>query len=325
MLCDLIIDGNFILSKNTFTLHKNNLLFGALYKSLENSITNYRRWYPFANIYLVSDSKEKSWRKRLFKEYKSQRKKDSDIDWEFVYNTYNDFKKMFSEKGVKTFELSQLEGDDWISYLVNKSNASGRSTIIVSNDYDIKQLLNWSINPSYINIMCNEIYNKQKIFLPKNYEIFLNELKNSSFDEDIFNLNDNDEFLRLISGFTEKYEISVSDSLESLLIKIISGDSSDNIRSVWSAQKGARRIGIGEKGAKSIIEKYIEEFGEVNLLDPDFADNISDLICEKKNLSKSNIKDISKNVIFNRRMVDLSLENIPEDLLFKMNNLYERI
>lgn len=325
MLCDLILDGNFILSKNTFTLHKNNLLFGALYKSLENSISNYRRWYPFTNVYLVSDSREKSWRKRFFKEYKSQRKKDSDIDWQFVYNTYNDLKKDFSTKGIKVLELSQLEGDDWISYLVNKSNQAGRSTIIVSNDYDIKQLLSWSINPSYINIMCNEIQNRQKIFLPTNYGIFLSELKKISLDDDIFNLNDNEDFLKLINGFIEKYETSVSDALESLLVKIISGDSSDNIKSVWWVQKAGRKIGIGEKGAKSIIEKYKEEFGEVNLMDPDFADNISDLICEKKNLSKSSIKDISKNVIFNKRMVDLSLENIPQELLDDMDKLYNRI
>ena len=37
MLCDLIIDGNYILSRLVFTLHKNNLLYGALHKSLENT------------------------------------------------------------------------------------------------------------------------------------------------------------------------------------------------------------------------------------------------------------------------------------------------
>ena len=80
MTVDLIIDGNYILSKNTFTLHKNNLLFGALHKSLEVTINNYRKWYPFANVYLVSDSKEKSWRKQLTTAYKATRKKDSDIE-----------------------------------------------------------------------------------------------------------------------------------------------------------------------------------------------------------------------------------------------------
>ena len=59
MRLNLILDGNFILNKNVFTLHKNNLLFGALQRSLENTISNYKKLYPFQNIYLVSDSKGK--------------------------------------------------------------------------------------------------------------------------------------------------------------------------------------------------------------------------------------------------------------------------
>jgi 5'-3' exonuclease len=188
MICDLIIDGNYILSKNTFTLHKNNLLFGALHKSLENTINSYRKWYPFANVYLVSDSKEKSWRKQLTTNYKATRKKDSDIDWTFVYGAYGEFKD--SMKGlVKVLEAPHVEGDDWISFLVNKANNEGRSTIIVSNDYDIKQIVSYGLDPLFINIMTNEMYNKEKLFLPKNYQIFLNKVSRLPSD-DIFSLND---------------------------------------------------------------------------------------------------------------------------------------
>ena len=130
MLCDLIIDGNFLLNRMVFTLHKNNILFGSLNKSLELSLTNYRKWYPFMNIYLVSDSKEKSWRKKIKSTYKTNRKKDSTIDWDFVYNTYKDFKKEQQRRGVKVFESPEIEGDDWISYIVEKSNESGRSTLV---------------------------------------------------------------------------------------------------------------------------------------------------------------------------------------------------
>ena len=81
MLLNIIIDGNYILSRLVFTLHKNNLLYGALYTALENTISNYKKWYPFTNVYIVSDSKEKSWRKSINSKYKSHRKKDSEIDW----------------------------------------------------------------------------------------------------------------------------------------------------------------------------------------------------------------------------------------------------
>lgn len=320
MICDLIIDGNYILSKNTFTLHKNNLLFGALHKSLENTVNNYRKWYPFANVYLVSDSKEKSWRKQLTTNYKATRKKDSDIDWTFVYGAYGEFKD--SMKGlVKVLEAPHVEGDDWISFLVNKANNEGRSTIIVSNDYDIKQIVNYGLEPLFINIMTNEMYNKEKLFLPKNYQIFLNKVSKLPSD-DIFSLNDNTDFLLLLDKFINKYEINEINPIESLMVKIISGDTSDNIGSVWSIVKNGKKRGIGAKGAQSIYDEYITEFGEVNLGDPDLYENIADLICEKKKLSKTQIESIVENIKGNMRLIDLRLHNLPDEIINKMETGY---
>lgn len=322
MLVDLIIDGNFILSKLVFTLHKNNLLFGALHQSLENTIKNYRKWYPFANIYLVSDSKEKSWRKQLTSAYKATRKKDSDIDWNFVYQTYGEFKEAI-QPTCKILEAPHIEGDDWISFLVEKANGEGRSTIIVSNDYDIKQIVNFGLEPLYINIMTNEMFNKEKLFLPINYQTFLNKVSKLPND-DIFNLNDNTEFLALLDRFITKYEIVEINPVESLIIKIISGDTSDNIESVWSQVKNGKKRGIGSKGAKGIYDTYITEFGEINLSDPDLHENIADLICEKKKLSKSKIEDIVDNIKGNFKLIDLRLHNLPTDIIDKMDEIYEQ-
>jgi hypothetical protein len=43
-----------------------------------------------------------------------------------------------------------------------------------------------------------------------------------------------------------------------------------------------------EQQAQTIYE-YITEFGEIDLRDPDLYENIADLICEKKKLSKTQI------------------------------------
>jgi 5'-3' exonuclease len=318
---NLILDGNYILSKNTFTLHKNNLLYGALYRSLENTVNNYRRWFPFKNIYLVSDSKEKSWRKEIYTTYKATRKKSTDIDWKFVYNTYGEFKNNL--KGIKVYEAPNVEGDDFISYLVTKSNESGRSAIIVSNDYDIKQILGYSLDPLYINIMTNEMYNREKLFLPKNYQIFLNKV-NKLPSNDIFNLNDNSDFIGLMSRFMHKYEINEINPIESLMIKIISGDQSDNIGSVWTQTKNGKVRGIGSKGAKGIYDSYITEFGEIDLRDPDLHENFADIICEKKKLSKTQIGSIVKNIEANVKLIDLRLKNLPLEIIEKMENVYEK-
>ena len=321
MLCDLIIDGNYILSRLVFTLHKNNLLYGALHKSLENTVSNYRKWYPFANVYLVSDSKEKSWRRQLTKTYKSNRKKDNDIDWTFVYTAYDEFKQSVSST-VKVLEAPTIEGDDWISFLCNKSNQESRSTIIVSNDHDIKQIVSYGVNPLFINIMTNEMYNKEKLFLPKNYQIFVDKVS-SLPNDDIFNLNDNSEFLLLLNRFLTKYEINEIDSMESLVVKIISGDQSDNISSVWSQVKNGKKRGIGAKGAKTIYDNYLSEFGEINLLDPDLYENIADLICEKKKLSKTQIESIVENIQDNVKLIDLRIDNLPKEIVNKMKTVFD--
>ena len=320
MNLDLLIDGNYILSKLVFTLHKHNLLYGGLHKALENNISGYRKWYPFTNIYLVSDSKEKSWRKKIVDDYKGTRKKDTDIDWNFVYTAYGEFKD--SLKNIKVLEAPHIEGDDWLSYLTERANHEGRSVIIVSNDYDIKQMVNYSLEPLTINLMTNEMYNKEKLFLPKNYQVFLNKLSRLPND-DIFNLNDNVEFLGLLDNFINKYEVHEIDPMESLIIKIISGDSSDNINSVWSVTKNGKKRGIGAAGAKTIYDEYLLEFGEVNLLDPDLHENIADLICEKKKLGKSQISPIVGNIEMNVRLIDLRMSNLPQEVVSRMTKVFE--
>ena len=166
------------------------------------------------------------------------------------------------------------------------------------------------------------MYNKEKLFMPKNYQIFISEVK-SLPNDDIFNLNDNVDFLGLLDRFLTKYEIVEIDPMESLVVKIISGDQSDNIGSVWSQVKNGKKRGIGAKGAKGIYDNYLVEFGEVNLDDPDLYENIADLICEKKKLSKTQIETIVENIVSNVKLIDLRLENLPEEILDKMETKYQ--
>lgn len=173
--------------------------------------------------------------------------------------------------------------------------------------------------------MSNEMLNKQKLFLPKNYQIFVNEVSKLGETDDIFNLNDNSDFLKLIKSFTEKYEINEIDPIESLLVKVISGDQSDNIPSVWSVVKNGRKRGIGEAGAKSVFENYLSEFGDVSLSDPDLFENIADLICEKKNLSKTTIEEIKTNIEKNMRLIHLEVNSLPTEVKNRMQNEFNKI
>ena len=75
--CNLIVDLNYVLMRVVFSLNKSNILYGNLTRALETAVLSYKQWFPFQNVYLVSDSKDKSWRKSIYSKYKENRKKDN--------------------------------------------------------------------------------------------------------------------------------------------------------------------------------------------------------------------------------------------------------
>ena len=111
--------------------------------------------------------------------------------------------------------------------------------------------------------------------------------------------------------------------MEALMVKIISGDKSDNIGSVWSVTKNGKKRGIGTKGAQTIYDNYLTEFGEMSFSDPDMNENIADLICEKKKLSKTEIDNIVDNIESNFRLIDLRLSSLPKEVVNKMEITYD--
>jgi hypothetical protein len=129
----------------------------------------------------------------------------------------------------------------------------------------------------------------------------------------------------MVSTFIERCEILEVNPMEVLIVKLISGDISDNISSAWSQVKNGKKRGIAERGAKSIFDEYLIHFGEPNIEDPDLTENIADLICEKKKLSKSSITDIKTNIEHNMRLMLLSTDCMPKEIVFRMQNVFESI
>jgi 5'-3' exonuclease len=321
MKFNLIIDGNYILNKNVFALHRINELYGSLELSMHNSLKSFTSWYGFTNVYLVSDSGE-SWRKKLYTDYKASRSKNDAIDWDFVFEAYNNFKSDLPAR-VKLLERKYIEGDDWISYLVN--NNKDVCTLIVSNDHDLKQLIKFTTTPQSMVFMTNEMYNNGKLFLPNNYEIFLNHVR-STMSDNIFELTDETEFLNFMNKFITKREVVLVNRIEEYVVKLIQGDKSDNIKSAYtSISSNGRPRGIGQAGAKKIYDSYLKEFGDVKLDDEELFDNIADLICESKNISYSNLPKIKDNLELNKKLINLmtlpdKVTKIIEDEIEKLNS-----
>ena len=57
--------------------------------------------------------------------------------------------------------------------------------------------------------------------------------------------------------------------------------------------------------------------------DPDLYENIADLICEKKKISKTQIESIVGNLRDNVKLIDLGLENIPVQIIQQMEAVYQ--
>jgi 5'-3' exonuclease len=323
---NLIIDSNYILYKNVFSLMKTRTLYGDLYKALEVSFNKYLKMYPFENIFMVSDNRGGNWRKREYSDYKGTRKKDEEIDWEFVFNTYEDFKNDITAKNnrLKVYEEAMCEGDDWIFFLLKASNHKGYSTLIVGSDGDLQQLLEYRLNPSWINIQWRDSYMKEKIFMPKGWKLFYKELKDNKGD--LFNMNNNSLFIDFMDKLMERSDFEEVNQEEKLFKKIIQGDKGDNIKSViYTTQKGGRQIGIGDKGVDNIWLEYRSLYpDEIDFKTNDWISNVIPMIAEYKKVELDDTLELSikKNLIFNRRLVHLDEMHYPKDVIEGMKTKF---
>ena len=329
---NLIVDGNYLMYKSVFILSKTRSIKTDLLELLKNDFNKIIRSYPFDNIYLVSD-KGSSWRKLEYKEYKGTRQKDETIDWDLVYKIYSEFKEITKKrKNVKFFEKDKIEGDDFIAYLVHESNKENVSNVIIASDKDINQLLHFDMINKYINIQWNYKFSDERVYVPENYQLFLDHLsKNKS--EDIFEPTNEHEFINFIETLANRTKIKEIRNEESLFCKIVSGDTGDNIKTIIKIKDGKiipnnqDGRGIGEDGAKSLYKLFKETYPNIIDFDSDiFVNQLVDVVFYFKKIKDFTHKSmVSENIKFNRRMVMLDDKYMPEMIFEAMNSEYQEV
>jgi len=324
--CNLIIDGNALMYRDVFILKKTRTIGKDLKTLLQKDLEKITGIFPFDNIFFVSDF-GKSWRKNEYKEYKGTRKKDDSIDWEKVYSDYDEFKEELSQKNnIQMVQIEGLEGDDIIGYIVNESNKKNYSNIIVASDSDLYQLLKFSKTQNYINLMWNYKFSDERVYFPRNYELFMKHLEDE-VDEgmDLFNLDYGTEFLEMIDTLANRAKLKEVYFEESLFNKLLSGDKKDNIPSVIKIKDkeiNEKGQGIGDTGALKCYKLYKDTYGDkiINFKSNEFIDNASEIAAFYKKVSSNpEIKDIIKeNLKFNYKMLNLDSSEIPNDLIKEM-------
>lgn len=310
----LCIDGNYMLQKSVHILHKNKILISELYNVIERDYQTLSKLYPFDKIYFISDS-FKNWRKEYFEGYKGTRKRDDKIDWNFVYGEFSKLKEYIKTKyNCTQYQIENLEGDDIIAYLVNLLNNKGHSTLIMSNDSDLFQLIHYDTDKRYMNMMYNFKMTDDRVYMPENYKIFTKSIKDTYID-DIFEDNNEIEFLEFLNNFTKTRKVSYINSEMELFTKIM-GHNKDNIKSVY--MRGDR--GIGRSGIEKVYKMYKDTYPEpINFNSENFKQRIIDHIKLYKRIKDNSMEDsINERLKRNMKIVKLDKESTPEYLYNQM-------
>lgn len=320
MKLNLVIDGNYLLNKDVFILYEERTLYSDLPLLLRKDMERISKMYNFDNIYFVSDSK-KRWRSNLYEEYKGNRKLNDKIDWNEVFEIYDEFKEYLKSKSnIHFYEVEGAEGDDLISYIVHESNKKGISNFIVASDNDIHQLVEFNLGLEYINIVYNYKISDEKTYLPKNFKVFIKEVVYNS-KPSLFDMSDDIELSDFIDHLISKTKIFEIDNEEVLFCKLITGDKKDNVPSIYTKKsKDQKERGIGKAGGLSIYRLYKETNGEtINFHDDNFIDKSVDIVSFTKKVRDVNQLDtIREKLKLNRKLLILNDKYVP---LYLMNDI----
>ena len=282
---------------------------------------------PIINdIVFIMDSH--SWRKDLLlqQEYKGNRKKvQDDIDKVGFNTVIGNFADTLRSVGVKVSQVERSEGDDliyaWSEHLFN----DGKSSLILSTDRDLNQLVK-CVNGVHI-IQYGPVNNKLWVSETSDKEI--KKLSNRQVtQENLFNefftiSIENDPFERFVEGVN----IEVVDPEKVRFMKIVGGDTSDNIFPVYyKAAKGDTRAkGLGPKTVEKIYDQFKEKLGcEFDYHIYGQEDTIKLLCNVIYDVAKINDEEFTRRMLFeniksNTSLVSLTDESIPEDVITSMD------
>ena len=283
---------------------------------------------PIINdVVFVKDSH--SWRKDLLlqQEYKGNRKKiQDDIDRKGFDTVISNFTDTLYKMGVKVSFAERSEGDDLIYAWSEHLFEEGRSSLILSTDRDLNQLVK-CVNGVHI-IQYGPVNNK--LWVSEGSNEFIQNLsakkevtQENLFDELFVVSIENDPFER----FVETTNVEVVDPEKIRFMKIIGGDVSDNITSVYykPGTETTRAKGLGPKTVEKIYNQFKEKLGcEFNYHiygQEDTVKMLSNIIYDvaKINDEEFTRRMLCENIKTNTSLVSLTNESIPDDVLKNMN------
>jgi hypothetical protein len=237
----------------------------------------------------------------------------------------NNFTETLVNFGIKVSKAERSEGDDliyaWSNYLFD----SGKSSLILSTDKDLNQLIK-CVNDIHI-IQYSPVSNKLYVSKESNDIIKSigkrKEVQMENLFDELFTISiENDPFEKFVNG-TDVEEVYPE---EIRFSKIIGGDVSDNIYPVYfkRGDGSIKSKGLGPKTVKKIYDTFKGKLGCEFDYHIYSNDDVMKMLCNIiYEIAKINDEEFTKrmlleNIKTNTRLVALTDESIPSDIIDNM-------
>ena len=311
----LIVDGNWLLMSRLSVLNNKYAddfeLNYELKLMLIKSINKVLRTFPLIdNVIFVADGG--SWRNQVeipqyiydeisdiqSAEYKGNRVKSDDINWDLLFSSYNDFITTLQNTGITACQEQGVEGDDWCYHWSTYLNSQGTNCIIWTKDNDLKQLVKIDSNKCFT-AWWNDT---NGLFLEQYQEDEFNFLFNTEF-------NINEEILNAL--LDKSTSISKINPKSIVIDKIIRGDDGDNIYPILlrqSKSKSGRKFKVASKDID-----YNLDYNNSNAVYK-YVDNLINSKNYKDRINKTE-ENIIDHFNYNKKLVALEKDSYPKEIL----------
>ena len=303
----LIVDGNWLLMSRLSVLnnrYKDELelcqeLKLLMLKSMEIVL---RQFPSIDNIIFVSDGG--SWRNKIQVpkfleeagiEYKGNREKSDEINWELIFDEFEKFISVLSSTGITVSRENGIEGDDWCWYWSTKLNEENTNCIIWTKDKDLTQLVKTNSDNCF-----TVWWNKESGLLSENKpDEELNFLFTFKYDENELIFKELTKNAKNDRCINPKHVI---------LDKIIRGDLGDNIIPILYRKSKTKQFRVASKD----IPEHLNIHNETEI-----RQYIHNLLNSQTYLNKveKDEEDIVQHFIYNVKLVELSKTNYPDNIL----------
>lgn len=326
----LIIDGHNFLFRSLYVLpqKKNKKILSDkeskdlfVSKLSQNMNSVIREMEPLVDrCILTLDSR--SWRNDIESDvdYKGTRNQEDTIDWDGFKECMDLFVKDIEKYNITVSKTGSAEADDLIFMWSTALNSKNIPVIIYTSDKDMLQLVSAN-NNGCDTLLWSDV--TRKLYVPEN---FSNIIKNDStsfmesFMKGSTTVDIYDRFANLEQSIRKrKLEKIEVDNIKFIYVKILIGDKSDNISSIYSYEKNGRIYNVTEAKAEKILEKYIKHTGELNMECLFVDDALSDLAkaCVEI-INGAEYESVLKNIKRNINYMVLSKQILPIEVSEKI-------